>query len=369
MADLKTQFLARRRKIEREEKSDGSDVISSDGSEGLEDSEAEVSKYRPGGYFNPEGKHVLKDARGNKLFLGEKIGRGHFSTVYTCTNSNNETFAIKIQKSAKSYRTAAREEIMIHDYLSKPSQLNGREHVCIMLNSFNHSMSSGKHFCMVFPKYSMDVERYASAYEDYRVPLDVTSRIAHDVLSGLSFLHNTGFLHADLKPENLLVNMEKESHSFVITDLGTACVIGDREFSYLQTSHYRSPDIILQHKSWNEKIDVWSLACILYELITGRYLFSGETEGDYMTAFIETIGVPPYEYLMECKERRKYFDRNMRYGESSDLNPLSITRKLQERFSYDMQTANSIFAILQPMLVWDINERWSADDLLVLYQV
>ena len=361
-------FQNRRRKIEKDEVSDGTDVISSDSSDGLEDSEDEKRKYRPGGYFNPEGKTLVKDSRGNKFYIGKKIGRGHFSTVYETTNSNGAMFALKIQKSAKSYRISAREEIMIHEQLNK-SDKDGKDNVCIMINSFSHSMSSGKHFCMIFPKMSLDIDKFASTFEDSKIPLDTTSKIAHDILMGLSFLHNTGFIHADLKPENLLVKTEDGSNSFLITDLGTACVIGDREYSYLQTSHYRSPDIILQHRSWNEKIDIWSLGCILFELITGRYLFRGETQEDYMTSFIETIGIPPFEYLEDCKEKRIYFNRDYKYRYASDLEPLSIDRKLQEKYGFDMSTANAIYAILQPMLIWDIDCRWSADNLLVFYKM
>ena len=74
-------FQSKRKKYEKDEKSDGSDVEETDSDSHLEDSEDETRKYRPGGYFNPEGKNILKDSRGKKWTLGEKIGRGHFSTV------------------------------------------------------------------------------------------------------------------------------------------------------------------------------------------------------------------------------------------------------------------------------------------------
>ena len=56
-----------------------------------------------------------------------KIVRGHFSTVYACTDQGYE-YAIKIQKSAKSYRIAAREEVLIHEYSNK-SDKHGKEKV------------------------------------------------------------------------------------------------------------------------------------------------------------------------------------------------------------------------------------------------
>ncbi|RAH13453.1 MAG: hypothetical protein CMB20_004650 [Methanobacteriota archaeon] len=358
-------FQSKRKKYEKDEKSDGSDVEETDSDSHLEDSEDETRKYRPGGYFNPEGKNILKDSRGKKWTLGEKIGRGHFSTVYSCADADSVQYAMKIQKSAKSYRVAAREEILIHEFLSK-SNKEGKTHVCIMnFNfSYNHN-TSGKHFCMVFPKMRYDLDKYAQKFEENKIDLEKTSKIAFQVLSGLNFLHKTGFLHADLKPENILVS---EEDIFSISDLGTAAVIGDRDYSYIQTSHYRSPEIIMGHRQWDEKIDIWSMGCIVYECITGSYLFKGECEEDYITAFIETIGIPNYSFIEECKNRRDFFNRDNRFRNACDLEPLSIDRILQEKYDFNRDTANAIFALIQPMLIWDLERRWSAESLLQLYK-
>lgn len=360
-------FQKKRKNIDREEKSDGSDVIESDSDDDhLEDSDDEVRKYRPGGYFNPEGKKYLKDNKKNTWTLLEKIGRGHFSTVFSCTDKDGSEYAIKIQKSAKSYRTSAREEILIHEFLNKNENETGKDNVCIMSTHFSHQMQSGKHYCMVFPKYKMDLDKYADTFDSGMIPLEKTSKIAHNVLNGLNFLHKSGFLHADMKPENILVS---DSDTFAISDLGTACVIGDREFSYLQTSHYRSPEIIMGHKGWNEKIDIWSMGCIVYECITGSYLFKGENEEDYITAFIERIGIPSLSFLDDCKYKRDYFNRSDKFKNSYDLEPLSIDRILQEKYEFDRKTANAIYAIIQPMLTWDIERRWSAESLLSIYSL
>jgi len=364
MSSLIDIFVNKRQKICKEEKSDSSDVPESDSDDFAEDSEDEKKMYRPGGYFNAEGRNILKDNKKNIWKIKEKIGRGHFSTVYACVDKDNNEYALKIQKSAKSYRTAAREEIMIHEYLNK-SNVKGKDNVCLMLNNFCQHVSNAKHFCMIFPKLNCDLNQFANTYDNCMISLDTTSKIAHDVLNGLSFIHNTGFLHSDLKPENILVDKEKDA--FLISDLGTASVIGDREFSYIQTGHYRSPEIILQHRKWNEKIDIWSLACIMFECITGSYLFKGENDEDYILSFIETVGIPNYIFLDNCKSKREYFNREYRYKNSADLSPLSIDRKLQEKYGFDRKTAISIYTLLQPMLIWDIDTRWSADEMLTLY--
>lgn len=364
---LRDIFALKRKKIENEEKSDGSDVVSSTECSDQEDTDDEVRKYRPGGYFNPAGKDYLKDNKNQKWALGERIGRGHFSTVYSVENSKGEVFACKIQKSAKSYRVAAKEEILIHEILSKNDD-EKKKYICLMLCSFCHNMSSGKHFCMIFPKMRQDLDKYSYQYDDNRIPLAETSKISFDILNGMAYMHSCSLLHSDMKPENILVQENDNNRVFKLSDLGTACVIGDREYCYLQTSHYRSPEIILQHRKWNEKIDVWSMGCIVFECITGSYLFTGENEEDYMTNFVETIGMPHYSFLDECKKKREFFNRDGRLKTAVDLHPMAIDRMLQERYNFSREEAISIYFLLSPMLIWDIDERWSASSLIDLYK-
>ena len=81
----------------------------------------------------------------------QKIGRGHFSAVNSCYDNNGAEYPKKIQNNVKSYCAAAREEILVHEYLNK-SDKPGQEDVCIMLTSFSHSVQSGKHLCIFYFK-------------------------------------------------------------------------------------------------------------------------------------------------------------------------------------------------------------------------
>tara|TARA_B100000900_G_C20373605_1_gene631461 strand:- start:393 stop:770 length:378 start_codon:yes stop_codon:yes gene_type:complete len=123
------------------------------------------------------------------------------------------------------------------------------------------------------------------------------------------------------------------------------------------------------HREWNEKIDIWSFGCIVFECITGHYLFKGENDEDYITSFIETVGIPSPKFLSQCREKREYFNRDDKYRFAQDLEPMSIDRLLQESFAFERQTANTIYMIIQPMLIWDIDSRWPAKKLLTLYDI
>lgn len=90
-------------------------------------------------------------------------------------------------------------------------------------------------------------------------------------LEALQFLHGLGLIHCDLKPENILVKSYSRCEVKVI-DLGSSCFETDHLCSYVQSRSYRAPEVILG-LSYDKKIDIWSLGCILAELCTGNVSF------------------------------------------------------------------------------------------------
>lgn len=79
-------------------------------------------------------------------------------------------------------------------------------------------------------------------------------------------------------------------------------------YSYIQSRFYRSPEVILGH-SYSTAIDMWSLGCIMVELLTGEPLFAGKNELEQLCKICDTIGIPPFTFLEESKPAKlsKYF--------------------------------------------------------------
>ena len=87
-------------------------------------------------------------------------------------------------------------------------------------------------------------------------------------LEALEFLHGLGLIHCDLKPENILIKSYSRCEVKVI-DVGSSCFETDNLCSYVQSRSYRAPEVILG-LSYDKKIDIWSLGCILAELCSGN---------------------------------------------------------------------------------------------------
>jgi serine/threonine protein kinase len=97
------------------------------------------------------------------------------------------------------------------------------------------------------------------------------SSVTTQVLHSLAFLHGLGLIHCDIKPENIMIADFKQPLVKII-DLGSSCFQYDALATYVQSRSYRAPEVILKAR-YNSKIDIWSLGCILAELLLGSVLF------------------------------------------------------------------------------------------------
>lgn len=100
------------------------------------------------------------------------------------------------------------------------------------------------------------------------MPLQV---IIQQSLEAISYLHDLGIIHCDLKPENILIKSYQTCEIKVI-DLGSSCFQTDNLTLYVQSRSYRAPEVMLG-LPYDQKIDIWSVGCILAELYSGEVHF------------------------------------------------------------------------------------------------
>ncbi|KAF8159679.1 kinase-like domain-containing protein [Crassisporium funariophilum] len=122
---------------------------------------------------------------------------------------------------------------------------------------------------------------------------------SYQILRGMKFIHSAGVIHRDLKPGNLLVNADCE---LKICDFGLSRgfdAAPDENAShlteYVATRWYRAPEIMLAYRRYNTAIDVWSIGCILAELLIGAPLFKGKEDYSYvdqLNKIFAVLGTP-----------------------------------------------------------------------------
>lgn len=133
--------------------------------------------------------------------------------------------------------------------------------------------------------------------------------LVYQILRALKYIHSAGIIHRDLKPSNIAVNEDCE---LKILDFGLARHTDEQMTGYVATRWYRAPEIMLNWMHYTQTVDIWSVGCIMAELITGKTLFPGADHIDQLTRIMNVCGTPSEEFLskISSEEARSYI-RNM----------------------------------------------------------
>ncbi|CUA70636.1 hypothetical protein RSOLAG22IIIB_04230 [Rhizoctonia solani] len=124
----------------------------------------------------------------------------------------------------------------------------------------------------------------------------------YQILRAMKYVHSAGVIHRDLKPGNLLVNADCE---LKICDFGlsrgfdSAPEDDGASFmtEYVATRWYRAPEIMLSFRKYTTAIDIWSIGCILGELLGMKPMFKGKDYVDQLNIIIDILGTPDEETL------------------------------------------------------------------------
>lgn len=374
--------------------------------------EENISEYRVGGYCPVKIGDQFCSAKCRYKVL-RKLGWGHFSTVWLALDLDGSFVALKVVKLGKNYAEAAADEIRIL------TSMDASPSVVALLDSFDVSTPLGTHVAMVFELmgenllhliYKKKAERYSLKMLEKPilpsvVPFPLVKLIVLQLLQSVDHMHRHGVIHTDIKPENVLMTYEgaipdsvtaaKPMANFRIlqlrplamsveemclcpmtvkvADLGNATFCHNHFSDHIQTRQYRAPEVILRHKSWGASADVWLIGCLIFELITGDFLFDPHDgsnftkDEDHMAQIVELLGeFPLATYLSQCSKASALFATPNSLHNIRQLKFWGLEDVFSEKYKFDRNDSEMLMVsdLIRKCLKYNLNERYDCASLM-----
>lgn len=204
----------------------------------------------------------------NQYSIIKNIGKGSFGSVYKIKRySDEKTYALK-----KILLSANKDQYSLNCLLNEVKILTGHDSN-YLLKCYNVYVSDGYlNIVTDYAKYC-DLKEYIKIYKNKNKKM--AEYLIWDIFIqcclGLDYLHKYNIIHRDIKTANILVDSQ---HRIWLGDFGISKILqsAPSTFTQIGTPMYTSPEMV-KHQKYNQKIDVWSLGCILYELATFRHPF------------------------------------------------------------------------------------------------
>ena len=367
------------------------------------------------------------DVYNDRYVCKSELGLGTFGKVFKCKDMKYDDYvAIKVIRKIDKYIESAQIEKEILDDIYK-QQKRQRKNYCVKLYS---AFKFDGHYFMVFETLGMSLLSLTQLNDFTGLPLSIVKMISHQILQGIEFLHSINLIHTDLKLENILFKSfgskeqlvpyrmynhrkKKEVTIYVpfihdstpsvtisvssascfnptsgvlsssstttltaspsinqiemkLIDFGGATYDNERKSTIISTRQYRSPEVTLE-VGWSFPADIWSIGCIVYEIMDGELLFATHDNLEHL-ALMEAIIEPfPRDLVDFSPLRSKFFKENgfiklhQLPSESQEFvdNQLSLNEYMDR--NYQIHQENSSFVrLLLGLLKLDPLDRHSA---------
>ncbi|KAJ1546385.1 U4/U6 small nuclear ribonucleoprotein prp4 [Cladochytrium tenue] len=240
---------------------------------------------------------VLGEMLDNRYHVFANLGRGVFSSVVKAkdTKSDDMNVAIKIVRNNDTMYRAGQKEISILKKLMAADP-DDKKHVVRLIRHFEHR----NHLCMVFELLSINLREVLKKFgKDVGLNIRAVRVYAQQLFLALSLQRRCNILHADIKPDNVLVDESKRT--LKLCDLGSASDAAENEITpYLVSRFYRAPEI----------------RCTLYELYTGRILFPGRSNNQMLKLMMDLKGKFSNKMLRKGQFTSNHFDDNYNFRQA-----------------------------------------------------
>ncbi|PLW17425.1 hypothetical protein PCANC_00894 [Puccinia coronata f. sp. avenae] len=339
------------------------------------------------GYYRVILGELLDNGR---YHVHANLGKGMFASVVRAKDMSaakdgikgaGSDVAIKVVRSQESMFKSSQKEASILKKLQEADP-SGKYHIIRLERTFEHR----GHLCLVFEAMSMNLREVVKRFgKDVGINLRAVRAYAHQMFLALSLMKKCNIMHADLKPDNILVSETKSV--LKVCDLGSASDVTENEITpYLVSRFYRAPEIILG-LPYDCSIDIWSIGCTLYELYTGKILFPGRSNNHLLLLIMELKGRFNSKLLKKAKFSNVHFDEENgnflsieknritgadvvksinipnkpTQGLQSRLMPNHVTKKMQDA---DVKLLGAFVDLLEKILTLEPSRRISAKEAL-----
>ena len=234
----------------------------------------------------------------NRFTIQKKVGQGAYGVVFKVIDKKTkELVALKklfgaFQDDTDSQRTF-REVMLLQE-------LNGHDNIIRLLNVIKAENELDLY--LVFDYMEADLFNVIRA----NILQDIHKKfIIYQTLKALKFIHSADIIHRDLKPSNIFINSDCHVK---LGDFGLARTLehnphmGGLVTDYVATRWYRAPEMILAAQKYGKPIDMWSVGCILYELLVGTPLLPGKSTKDMIRMMFSVTGFPDRKEYNEVKK-------------------------------------------------------------------
>ena len=231
-------------------------------------------------------KHVLR-----KYEICNKLGKGAYGIVWKAIDKRQRT-TVALKKCFDAFRNATDAQRTYRE-IQYLQQLSGHDNIIRLRNvlkSENH-----RDIYLVFD--FMETDLHAVVRANILEPIH-KQYIIYQLVKSIYYMHSAELLHRDIKPSNLLL----DSNCLVkVCDFGLCRSVNEAQgpnpvlTDYVATRWYRAPEILLGSTCYMKAVDIWSVGCILGEMLSGKPIFPGSSTMNQLDKILEVTGKPSKE--------------------------------------------------------------------------
>jgi mitogen-activated protein kinase 15 len=290
-------------------------------------------------------QHILE-----RYDLSQKLGKGAYGIVWKALDKKYKQ-VVAVKKVFDAFHNATDAQRTYREVIFL-QELNGHENIIRLRNIIK--AENNKDLYLVFDHMEADLHHVirANILEEIH-----KQYVIYQLLKSLKYLHSAGIIHRDLKPSNILINSDCQ---IKLADFGLARSVAStaedtniKLTDYVATRWYRAPEILLGSTKYSKAVDMWSVGCILAELIVGKAIFQGTSTLNQIEKVLELIGKPKADDIESVESPHA----------STILSSINVTKKKSFQSSF-ANASELALDFMRKLLVFNPHNRLTIEEAL-----